>query len=149
MTTETSASPPVSAPRREYETRLQQEKFWKERALRSEARTRSANLERDRLVACLARIFTESHLVEIEPAPNEANNYAPAILHYCCIHLPDGRTLTWLIHANHLMYFSGIPYAASDYDGSTLTQKYLALEEVSLSTILEGLTLQALMRAIA
>ena len=131
-----------------HNARTKQEKSWRERALRSEARNRSANAERDQIVACLARILVGSHLVDVEPSLEHINRYEPSVLHYCCIHLPDKRTLTWLIHDKRLMYFSGIPYAPSDFDGSTMAQKYLALEEVSLSTVIEGLTLQNIISAL-
>lgn len=167
MTTETQ--PPgeiVSAPTaepapNEAPTRLtakqvkklgQNRDYWERRAKKSEAERNdvlakiyTVYAERNRLAAALARIFPGSHLVQ-----GTANMYTDQtkerriIRDICCVHLPDGRNLTWHFSPDEARFFGGIPYREDDYDGHTDSQKYGTLEEVSIATVLEAVSVRLL-----
>jgi hypothetical protein len=105
----------------------------------------AAFAERNRVVAAFAHLMAALnpggvHLVEPDPEayPEDRKGKRREIVRsMVCIHLPDGRNLTWHFSPSDAKHFTGLPLAPADWDGHTTDEKYERLADLPVTEILE------------
>lgn len=98
--------------------------------------------ERNQVVAALAHLMAAlvpgTHLVIPEPTTypeSRRRKRRDVVRPMVCIHLPGGRNLTWHFSPEEEIFFVGLPYAPSDWDGHTTDKKYERLADLPVEDI--------------
>jgi hypothetical protein len=115
---------------------------WQLRQARNERN--AAFRERNQIVAALARLMAavnpgSVHLVAPDPTayPEDRQGKRREVIRpLVCIHLPDGRNLTWHFSPEERPFFMGLPEAPADWDGHDTDEKYERLADLPVAEIL-------------